>query len=163
MHGTQIVKILRFVHTKWHRSYSSCQLIATISFLIAAKLPEEHADRSRTELRLKIQILRSSNICSCSLTLQINNKHPRVYIAIVTHSTHHHHHYLSKVQTQNQNSLCSKMAGSGTFAEIIDGDVFNYYADGKWSKSSSGKSVPIINPTTRKTHFKVQGTQKSRT
>lgn len=50
--------------------------------------------------------------------------------------------------------------GSGIFAEIIDdGDdgVFKYYADGQWNKSSSGKSVPIINPTTRKTHFKVQG------
>jgi glyceraldehyde-3-phosphate dehydrogenase (NADP+) len=50
------------------------------------------------------------------------------------------------------------MAGSGIFAEIIDGDAFNYYADGKWNKSSSGKFVPIINPTTRKIHFKVQGT-----
>lgn len=50
------------------------------------------------------------------------------------------------------------MSGSGIFAEIIDGDVFNYYADGKWNKSSSGKFVPIINPTTRKIHFKVQGT-----
>ncbi|KHN12479.1 NADP-dependent glyceraldehyde-3-phosphate dehydrogenase [Glycine soja] len=49
------------------------------------------------------------------------------------------------------------MAGSGTFAEIIDGDVFKYHAQGQWNKSSSGKFVPIINPTTRKIHFKVQG------
>lgn len=49
------------------------------------------------------------------------------------------------------------MAGSGAFAEIIDGDVFKYYADGVWKKSSSGKSVSIINPTTRKTQYKVQG------
>ncbi|PNX88226.1 NADP-dependent glyceraldehyde-3-phosphate dehydrogenase, partial [Trifolium pratense] len=48
------------------------------------------------------------------------------------------------------------MAGSDIFAEIIDGDVFNYYSDGQWNKSSSGKYVPIINPTTRKVHFKVQ-------
>ncbi|CAJ1972020.1 unnamed protein product [Sphenostylis stenocarpa] len=48
------------------------------------------------------------------------------------------------------------MAGTGTFGEIIDGDVFKYYAQGHWNKSSSGKSVPIINPTTRKTDFKVQ-------
>ncbi|KAG4962798.1 hypothetical protein JHK85_040243 [Glycine max] len=48
------------------------------------------------------------------------------------------------------------MAGSGTFAEIIDGDVFKYHAQGQWNKSSSGKFVPIINPTTRKIHFKVQ-------
>nr|CAN63539.1 hypothetical protein VITISV_016625 [Vitis vinifera] len=42
------------------------------------------------------------------------------------------------------------MAGSGVFAEILDGDVFKYYTDGAWKTSSSGKSVPIINPTTRK-------------
>lgn len=49
------------------------------------------------------------------------------------------------------------MAGSGLFAEITDGDVFKYYADGEWKKSSSGKSVAIVNPTTRKTQYKVQG------
>ncbi|KAL0285574.1 UNVERIFIED_CONTAM: NADP-dependent glyceraldehyde-3-phosphate dehydrogenase [Sesamum calycinum] len=48
------------------------------------------------------------------------------------------------------------MAGSGVFGEIIDGDVFKYYADGEWKKSSSGKAVSIINPTTRKTQYKVQ-------
>ncbi|KAG5559549.1 hypothetical protein RHGRI_009174 [Rhododendron griersonianum] len=48
------------------------------------------------------------------------------------------------------------MAGSGLFAEITDGDVFKYYADGEWKKSSSGKSVAIVNPTTRKTQYKVQ-------
>ncbi|XP_056174893.1 NADP-dependent glyceraldehyde-3-phosphate dehydrogenase-like isoform X2 [Syzygium oleosum] len=49
------------------------------------------------------------------------------------------------------------MAGSGVFAEIKDGDgVFRYYCDGEWKASASGKSVPIINPTTRSTHFKVQ-------
>jgi glyceraldehyde-3-phosphate dehydrogenase (NADP+) len=51
------------------------------------------------------------------------------------------------------------MAGSGVFAEIIEGDVYRYYSDGEWKKSASGKTVPIINPTTRKTHFKVQGNQ----
>lgn len=49
------------------------------------------------------------------------------------------------------------MAGTGIFAEIFDGDVFRYYADGEWKSSSSGKSVPIINPTTRETQYKVQG------
>ncbi|KOM48743.1 NADP-dependent glyceraldehyde-3-phosphate dehydrogenase-like [Vigna umbellata] len=48
------------------------------------------------------------------------------------------------------------MAATETFGEIIDGDVFKYYAHGCWNKSSSGKSVPIINPSTRKPHFKVQ-------
>lgn len=50
------------------------------------------------------------------------------------------------------------MAGTGVFAEILDGDVFKYYSEGEWKKSSSGKSVAIINPTTRKTQYKVQGT-----
>lgn len=49
------------------------------------------------------------------------------------------------------------MAGTGVFAEIIEGDVFKYYSEGEWKKSASGKSVSIINPTTRKTQYKVQG------
>lgn len=49
------------------------------------------------------------------------------------------------------------MAGTGLFAEILDGDVYKYYADGEWKKSSSAKTVAIINPTTRKTQYKVQG------
>ncbi|MBA0547831.1 hypothetical protein Golob_018972 [Gossypium lobatum] len=48
------------------------------------------------------------------------------------------------------------MAGTGLFAEILDGDVYKYYADGEWKKSSSAKTVAIINPTTRKTQYKVQ-------
>ncbi|KAL5124820.1 NADP-dependent glyceraldehyde-3-phosphate dehydrogenase [Glycine soja] len=47
-------------------------------------------------------------------------------------------------------------AGTGLFAEILDGDAYKYYADGVWKKSASGKSVSIINPTTRKTQYKVQ-------
>lgn len=50
-----------------------------------------------------------------------------------------------------------RMAGTGVYADIIEGDVFKYYSDGEWKKSSSGKSVSIVNPTTRKTQFKVQG------
>lgn len=50
------------------------------------------------------------------------------------------------------------MAGSGVFKEIIDEDgVYKFYFDGEWRKTSSGKTVPIINPTTRETHFRVQG------
>ena len=48
-------------------------------------------------------------------------------------------------------------AGTGLFAEILDGDAYKCYADGEWKKSASGKSVSIINPTTRKTQYKVQG------
>lgn len=51
------------------------------------------------------------------------------------------------------------MAGTGQYAEILDGDVYKYYSEGEWKKSSSGKSVAIINPTTRTTQYKVQGDQ----
>lgn len=52
------------------------------------------------------------------------------------------------------------MAGTGLFAEILDGEhAYKYYADGEWKKSTSGKTVAIINPTTRKTQYKVQGDQ----
>lgn len=50
------------------------------------------------------------------------------------------------------------MAGTGIFTDILDGDVYKYYSDGEWKTSSSGKSVAIINPATRKTQYKVQGT-----
>jgi glyceraldehyde-3-phosphate dehydrogenase (NADP+) len=49
------------------------------------------------------------------------------------------------------------MAGTGVFAEIFDGESYKYYADGEWRKSTSGKSVSIVNPSTRKTQYKVQG------
>lgn len=49
------------------------------------------------------------------------------------------------------------MAGNGVFAEILEGEVFKYYADGEWKVSASGKAVAIVNPTTRKTQYKVQG------
>lgn len=47
---------------------------------------------------------------------------------------------------------------STVFQEIIDeASVYKYYAEGEWRKSTSGKSVSIINPTTRKPEYKVQG------
>ncbi|KAE8700429.1 NADP-dependent glyceraldehyde-3-phosphate dehydrogenase [Hibiscus syriacus] len=48
------------------------------------------------------------------------------------------------------------MAGTGVLADVLEGDVYKYYADGEWKKSSSGKSAVIINPTTRKTQYKIQ-------
>ncbi|KAG6770189.1 hypothetical protein POTOM_025863 [Populus tomentosa] len=48
------------------------------------------------------------------------------------------------------------MAGTGMFSEILDGDAYKYFSDGEWKKSSSGKTVAIVNPTTRKTQYKVQ-------
>ncbi|WOK94358.1 hypothetical protein Cni_G03060 [Canna indica] len=52
------------------------------------------------------------------------------------------------------------MAGTGVFAEIVDGEIYKYYADGEWKTSASGKSVSIINPTTRKPQYKVQGNER---
>ena len=66
------------------------------------------------------------------------------------------------LQRENLYWALSNMAGTGVFAEILDGDVYKYYSDGEWKKSSSAKSVSIVNPTTRKTQYKVQGNQLSR-
>lgn len=49
------------------------------------------------------------------------------------------------------------MGENKVFEGIIAGDTFKYYSDGDWKVSTSGKSVPIINPTTRQTQYKVQG------
>jgi hypothetical protein len=49
------------------------------------------------------------------------------------------------------------MAGTGVFAEVLDGEVYKYYADGEWRASASGKTVAIVNPTTRQTQYRVQG------
>ncbi|MCO5555556.1 hypothetical protein L7F22_009101 [Adiantum nelumboides] len=52
------------------------------------------------------------------------------------------------------------MAGSGVFAELLDGDTFKYFVDGQWKKSISGQSMPVINPTSRNTFFKVSACTK---
>ena len=49
------------------------------------------------------------------------------------------------------------MVGNDAFVELIEGEVFKHYYDGEWRASASGKSVDIINPTTRKTQYRVQG------
>lgn len=44
------------------------------------------------------------------------------------------------------------------YAEIKASDgVFKYYCNGQWLQSSSGKSVPVICPTTQESVFSVQG------
>ncbi len=44
------------------------------------------------------------------------------------------------------------------FSEILAGDdTFKFYTDGEWKTSTSGKTVNIINPSTLKPVFKVQG------
>ncbi|VAH44336.1 unnamed protein product [Triticum turgidum subsp. durum] len=48
------------------------------------------------------------------------------------------------------------MAGTGVFADVLDGEVYKYYADGEWRASASGKTVAIVNPTTRQTQYRVQ-------
>lgn len=50
------------------------------------------------------------------------------------------------------------MAGQNVFNEILAGDdTFKFYMDGEWKTSTSGKTVNIINPSTLKPVFKVQG------
>lgn len=54
-------------------------------------------------------------------------------------------------------SRAVNMAGQGVFKDLLDGDVFNYYVDGAWTPTTSGKSVGIINPSTLKSLFKISG------
>jgi glyceraldehyde-3-phosphate dehydrogenase (NADP+) len=35
--------------------------------------------------------------------------------------------------------------------------IFKYYCNGQWLESSSGKSVPVINPSTQEKDYAVQG------
>jgi glyceraldehyde-3-phosphate dehydrogenase (NADP+) len=35
--------------------------------------------------------------------------------------------------------------------------VYKYYSNGQWLESSSGKSVPVINPSTQEKDYAVQG------
>jgi len=49
------------------------------------------------------------------------------------------------------------MAGTEVFTDLVAGeDTFKFYAEGKWQISTSGKTVNVINPSTRKTQYKVQ-------
>lgn len=55
-----------------------------------------------------------------------------------------------------------KMAGdssaSSFYADIKAANgVLKYYCNGEWLESASGKSVPVINPTTQAHDYAVQG------
>ncbi|XP_066313455.1 NADP-dependent glyceraldehyde-3-phosphate dehydrogenase-like [Miscanthus floridulus] len=43
------------------------------------------------------------------------------------------------------------------YMQILDDEVYRYYADGDWRSSTSSNSITIVNPTTRKTQYRVQG------
>lgn len=51
----------------------------------------------------------------------------------------------------------SSAVGSETFKELLDGDTYKFYSNGEWQVSTSGKSIGVLNPTTLKLQFKVQG------
>lgn len=47
---------------------------------------------------------------------------------------------------------------SGFYDEIVAGNgVYKYFGAGEWKESSSGKTVGVLNPTTNKNDYKVQG------
>lgn len=47
---------------------------------------------------------------------------------------------------------------SGFYSEIVaSSGIYKYYVNGEWKESSSGRSVGVLNPTTNKTDYKVQG------
>jgi hypothetical protein len=44
------------------------------------------------------------------------------------------------------------------YADILSSSgVYKYYVDGEWKESASGKTVNVINPTTQKPEYQVQG------
>jgi glyceraldehyde-3-phosphate dehydrogenase (NADP+) len=44
------------------------------------------------------------------------------------------------------------------YAPIRSGSgAFKYFVDGEWRESSSGKTVPVLNPTTQQQEYAVQG------
>lgn len=50
------------------------------------------------------------------------------------------------------------MACENAYAEIrAESGVFKFYSNGQWLESSSGKSVPVINPSTQEKDYAVQG------
>ena len=52
--------------------------------------------------------------------------------------------------------LAAKM--TGFYDEILaKNGVYKYYVNGEWKESSSGKTVGVINPSTLKKDFQVQG------
>ncbi|KAF9616569.1 hypothetical protein IFM89_030336 [Coptis chinensis] len=63
---------------------------------------------------------------------------------------------LVKEIAKPSNGAARELAGTGVFSEIYNGHVYKYYSQGEWKNSSSGKSVDIVNPTTRKNQYKVQ-------
>ena len=56
-----------------------------------------------------------------------------------------------------QSRQLAVMAGFYDSIKTASG-VYKYYADGEWKESTSGKTVSIIDPTTREVAYKVQGT-----
>lgn len=80
-------------------------------------------------------------------------------------------HWLSRVASQLQHPVaqtalshhqCSSMASTCS-ADDVYGSIrdasgnFKFYANGRWLESTSGKSVPVINPSTQEQEYAVQG------
>ena len=50
---------------------------------------------------------------------------------------------------------------SGFYDEIVaKNGVFKYYGNGEWKETSSGRTVGVINPSTLKKDFQVQGASR---
>ena len=53
--------------------------------------------------------------------------------------------------------MAEELAGTGFYADIKQDGVYKYFINNEWKASSSGKSVNIIDPSTRTPAYKVQG------
>ena len=40
---------------------------------------------------------------------------------------------------------------------VTSSGAYKYYVNGEWKESTSGKTVPILNPSTNKAAYQVQG------
>jgi len=51
---------------------------------------------------------------------------------------------------------------TGFYDEIVaKNGVYKYYVNGEWKETSSNRTVPVINPSTLKKDFQVQGMHRN--
>ena len=51
---------------------------------------------------------------------------------------------------------------TGFYDEIVaKNGVYKYYVNGEWTETSSNRTVPVINPSTLKKDFQVQGMHRN--
>ena len=72
-------------------------------------------------------------------------------------------HWLRQLN-QGQRRWCSAVGAAESvkmtdfYKDIVaSSGAYKYYVNGEWKESTSGKTVPILNPSTNQAAYKVQG------